>query len=373
MSIKRGSIMKYAVAGLLGFAAAVVPGGPVWAATWSVVPTPNATDLSNSFSGVDARTTTDVWAVGGARYETHPAARPLAARWNGTEWTLTPTPTLVDYGGFSDVDAVAANDAWAVGFQEINGVPNPLTERWNGSAWSVVPSPMPPGSSSGSLSAVKAFSATDVWAVGTHATSGGGRTLAQRWNGSSWSQVPTPSPNPRSNGLNSIDGVSTNDLWAVGTVGVVTAGETQNGIVLRWNGSAWSQVALPAPDPALSVIRLEDVVAVASNDVWIVGSAQQGCCDRVPYYLHWTGTGWQQGFLTGRPIFSAVTALSATQVYAFGGGTISRWTGTTWSVETSTIPGTLEGASATGTSTVWAVGYNNASTSRTLAVRTTNG
>jgi hypothetical protein len=73
--------------------------------------------------------------------------------------------------------------------------------------------------------------------------------------------------------------------------------------------------------------------------------------------------------------FLSVAALSPAKVYAFG-GVIARWTGTGWAAESATVPGVLIDAAATGTSTVWPVGYRydpNLAQLRTLSMRTTNG
>jgi len=371
-----------AVGLLIGAAAAVVPAGPAHAATWSTVTTPNASQFGNSLTGVDARTTTDVWAVGNARHGTHPDSRPLAARWNGSTWTIVSTPALVDYGAFTDVDANSASNAWAVGAQEMFVNPQLFTsvaliERWNGTSWTRLAQTLPPGASSSNLAAVKVFGDADAWAAGHyfHSTAPNNKTLIQRWNGSTWTQVASPNPNSSFNSLTGLDGVSTNDLWAVGTAGV---GAQAGALVLRWNGSAWSSVSLPAPGTGLSEVRLADVVAVSANDVWIVGEAwHSGLFNRVPYYLHWTGSGWQSGYAANvGGIFTAVTALSATQVYATTGSGIARWNGSTWAAESASVPGPLYDISAPGSGNVWAVGSQFDQTlfaNRTLALRTTNG
>ena len=56
---------------------------------------------------------------------------------------------------------LAANDAWAVG--HVND--QTLTIHWNGTAWSIIPSPNP-GISFNNLAAVAAIAPNDVWAVG---------------------------------------------------------------------------------------------------------------------------------------------------------------------------------------------------------------
>ncbi|MGI9007154.1 MAG: hypothetical protein ACR2FU_13335 [Streptosporangiaceae bacterium] len=99
--------------------------------------------------------------------------------------------------------AVSARDIWAVGSYVPAGTGVPyqhrtLTEHWNGSSWSIVPFPDPGGHrlrSISPLSSVAAVSADDVWAVGTYTRPGQPRrTLIARWNGSTWTQVPSVSP-----------------------------------------------------------------------------------------------------------------------------------------------------------------------------------
>jgi hypothetical protein len=68
-----------------------------------------------------------------------------------------------------------------------------LTEHWNGSAWNIVPSPTPAGTFP-QLNAVAARGSGDVYAVGLALPGGSGITqgLILRWDGSTWSQDPDP-------------------------------------------------------------------------------------------------------------------------------------------------------------------------------------
>jgi hypothetical protein len=379
MSILRGRVVPLFLAAVAGTAFALTPATPALAATWSVVPTPNASNGLNLFAGVDALSTTDAWAVGRADHSPQqPFIRPLAARWNGSSWTIVNTP--LQSGQFNGVDGNASNNVWAVGVSSSGS----LTERWNGTSWSVVPSPSPPNSLGTSLSGVKTFSTTNAWAVGTFSTSTAPsvRTLIQQWNGTSWSIVASPSPDPTQNFLTDVDGASANDVWAIGNIGNDGYGGTTAGLVLHWNGSSWSQVNVPGAvsDGTFNVPTLQDVFAVSANDVWIVGRAFSWIHFKtVPIALHWDGQTWQRSVMANAPNdgqgFHGVAALSSTKVYAVG-SVIARWTGTTWAAESATVPGLLSDAAATGTSTVWGVGWRydpNLAQLRTLAMRTTNG
>jgi hypothetical protein len=371
---------------LMGTMLAVVPTGPAYAATWTVTPTPNPSSQLNIFRGVDALSTTDAWAVGNFQGAAAPWDRPLAARWNGSAWTLASPPTPSNGSVLHGVDGSASNNVWVVGS---NGTAAGLTQRWNGTGWTTVASPSPPGTTGASLAGVKTLGANDAWAVGKVTVSTGSpftRTLIQRWNGTSWSIVSSPNPDPTQNLLVAVDGVAANDMWAVGGVGHDGyGGDTVSGLVLHWNGSSWTTVAIPDPNPTFSITELHVVVAVAANDVWVVGSAFHWQLFREePYLLRWNGQIWQQSTIPSPPAgaFDSVTALSPTKVYAVGQGDgralVAKWDGSVWTREATPAPGSnsnLLGAAATGTSTVWAAGVqiDSGGILRTLAMCTSNG
>src|SRR5258707_68301 len=82
----------------------------------------------------------------------------------------------------------------AVGAQgTVQGHSKTLIEHWDGAHWSVVHSPNI-GTSANGLSAVTAFSSSDIWAVGEDSNGKvGARTLIEHWNGKQWSVVQSPS------------------------------------------------------------------------------------------------------------------------------------------------------------------------------------
>lgn len=63
---------------------------------------------------------------------------------------------------------------------------------------------------------MSAVSATGVWEVGN---ANFGQTLILRWNGRTWTQVPSPNPNPDSSGVNNLASVSTVSLRSAFAVG----------------------------------------------------------------------------------------------------------------------------------------------------------
>jgi hypothetical protein len=180
---------------------------------WSVVSGAPAYPASNSdrLEAVAALSPTNVWALGVTGR--HPD--PVFEHFNGTSWSIVPQPAG-GYDTFLDaISARASNDIWAVGGTQVT---NTLIEHWDGTAWHIVPSPniTGPGSVLNSLTGVSALGAGDVWAVGSSLAGGSVyTTLAEHWNGFSWTIAPTPSPQP-SAALNAVASLPGGPLFAVG-------------------------------------------------------------------------------------------------------------------------------------------------------------
>src|SRR5262249_3479530 len=148
---------------------------------------------------VAARAATDVWAVGD--YYTGSWFQTLTEHWDGSTWSIVPSPSQAtgDYS-LGGVTALAANDVWAAGYDNINlGTDQTLTEHWNGSSWSIVPSPNQ-GTLTNSLEGVAAVSANDVWTAGydylSYASGGTTQTLTQHYNDSCIAPTSTATPPP---------------------------------------------------------------------------------------------------------------------------------------------------------------------------------
>jgi hypothetical protein len=353
---------------------------PAVAATWRAVPSPNLTQFDNVLWGADALSSNSAWAVGRADTGTLPIRRPVIERWNGTSWSISPSPLPSGGGELRDVDATSASSAWAVGFTNSSNGNNTLIERWNGNGWSIVASPNM--SAQNHLLGVKSFSG-ETWAVGSHNVPGSlaFSTLTMRLRGGAWSIVPSPDTASFENHLMDVDGVSANDLWAVG--------HTRNGdysvaapLILHWDGNAWSVV----PSPTGNDATLEGVVALAADDVWAVGSVFSiELLWHVPFVVHWDGRAWTRVNVSsptpqGGRLFG-VAALSPGRVYAVGQAPgipslVLRWNGSAWNRETTPTTGAVWEATAAGPGTVWAVGQRgnpNVGVGRTYTLRTSNG
>src|SRR5206468_3643353 len=156
-------------------------------------------DLFSVFSGVTCASASDCWAVG---FDGNLAT--LIERWNGTSWTIVPSPNKDASVAWSSVlygvTCVSTSDCWAVGYYNVNGsdasLIQTLIERWDGTSWTIVPSPNTSITQRSVLAGVTCVSASDCWAVGYYTVSdanvGLTQTLIERWNGTSWAIVPSP-------------------------------------------------------------------------------------------------------------------------------------------------------------------------------------
>jgi hypothetical protein len=172
----------------------------------------------------------------------------LAESWNGTSWTILPTPNDGGYSILLDVSCTSSSACTAVGYGNDMSAPKTLVERWNGKAWSIQPSPTPPGSQRSALTGVSCASATACTAVGNyHDAAGNDNALVERWDGKTWSIQPVPRPAAAQN--SELTSVSCAASGACAAVGDYAAGSTAPRLALgeSWNGKSWS--VQPAPSP----------------------------------------------------------------------------------------------------------------------------
>jgi hypothetical protein len=234
---------------------------------------PGRTSAStNVLNAVAVRGPTDAWAVGHftAPDQDDDGLNMLTERWNGSTWTQVGAPAVLHRDeSLLAVGASSASDAWAVGFTKTVGAAgrNPLAVHWNGSSWTIVPTPTLTGGAKSTLNGVAALSPTNAWAVGKGRN---GAALAEHWNGSTWSIVRSRNATS-SNLLTGVAAVAANDVWAVGYT-ITTDGTNQpdRTLIEHWNGTTWSVVASPnvgAND------NLLNGVSATTGDVWAVGSS----------------------------------------------------------------------------------------------------
>jgi hypothetical protein len=240
----------------------------------------------------------DVWAVGQQAQGSF--FLPLIEHWNGASWSVVASPKLPNDSDLSAVTAPASNNVWAIGVA--GGSSNALVEHWDGARWSIVSSPAFTGVG---VTGLSSDSPSDVWAVGGLATGG---TVSLHWNGQTWSQIPTA--RLRFGGVGAVAALSPINVWAVGTgPGVPTGGFSAHptAVVEHWDGTSWSVVPSPNPNPQGNN-SLGVIAAAFASDLWAFGFELGG-----PFTEHWDGTSWS---IVGTP--SGVSAVSAAAALSDG-------------------------------------------------------
>lgn len=170
---------------------------PTWAL--STIPIPEGAK-SSQLDGVDCLWSNFCAAVG--RYTTSEGTvKSLVEFWNGTEWSIQSAtdPEGAAQSTLLDVSCTPTpNRCTAVGgWKNSKSEQFPLAYRFNGvSTWTLQSAPSPVGSVASVLQEVSCASETSCTADGSWVSSGGGSnmTLAEVWNGTSWSIQGTPNP-----------------------------------------------------------------------------------------------------------------------------------------------------------------------------------
>jgi hypothetical protein len=222
-------------------------------ASWSIQPTPKPSGAQFTFLNTVACTSASGCIATGAYINSSGTFQALAERWNGSSWAIQPTPRLP--GGpmnlLIGVTCTSATGCLAVGYSILNGgnnqSPATLAERWDGSAWRVQHTPSPPGAAASNLNAASCVSRSACIAVGNTSNSRViSLTLAQRWNGHTWSIQPTPSPADGGN-LIGVSCPSRSSCLAVGGHGNPFTEIPPDTLAERWNGTTWR--IQPTPNP----------------------------------------------------------------------------------------------------------------------------
>jgi hypothetical protein len=272
------------------------------AAGWTVQKTQLLGTSDNSVGAIAGSSPSDVWAVGDylpdATGSNQDATLTFAEHYDGKKWAVARTPnTGSNFNSFYGLAAVDGN-AWAVGeyldsaFQD-----RALVEVWNGSSWSIADTPQP-GSQRDMLFGAAALSPSDVWVVGDQeGTNGIFETLAEHWNGSTWTVVPTPDPSGAGNHLYGMYALGPDNIWAVGQQ--LTGSTPDLPLVEHWDGSSWSVVSVP--EVPSSDVLLDGVTTTSDGQVWAVGEADSPSGGQ-PLLEHYApGAGWQTASLPTVP------------------------------------------------------------------------
>lgn len=313
---------------------------------WTGQPTPNVgppTDGANDLTSVSCVSSTFCSAVGWSVGPDSGSQATMALVWNGTAWSVEPTPVLTGASALDGVSCASSTECEAVGTS--GGLP--LAENWNGSTWTVQTIPQPAGATSSSLSGVSCVIDGSCSAVGSYSGASGTASFAESWDGSTWTLLPVPEPaGTMSSQLSGVSctGTGTGTGTQCTAVGGYDPGTGGLPLAEKWNGTAWSVQPTPSPAETTSS-SLSGVSCAAGSQCQSVGTdTDQDGADNViaegflggnwiPENIH--DGGYKAQDMSG----VSCTSTSACQgVGEYAGENLAEgWNGSTWTLESQSL------------------------------------
>jgi hypothetical protein len=260
----------------------------------------------------------------------------LTESWNGTGWSIVPTPTQASFPSLESVSCVSANSCEAVGsYSNGSSISQTLVESWDGTSWTIVSSSNR-GTSDNVFQSVSCVSASSCKAVG-HELNNNAHTLVESWNGTSWAIVTSPNHANVDNALYGVSCFSTTSCVADGNYN----GRT---LVESWNGTRWSIVA--SPNIGIHPNLLNGVSCTSATSCVAAGQYYNPKLKSYQTLIESsTGAHWsvktspnQSGYANELQGVSCLSTTSCVAVGFYGvpkipGQTlIEQWNGTSWSI-----------------------------------------
>ena len=252
------------------------------------IPSPGGTSSSRLFT-ISCTAASACTAVGEYFSSSAGATLPLAERWNGSRWAIqaTPSPASTTLAGLQAVSCTAADACAAVGSTySPEGIAVTLAEFWNGTDWTIQPTPNPAGATDSGFSAVSCTSPQACTATGNYEASSS-LTLAERWNGTNWTIQPTPNPAGTASAV--LNGVSCTSARACTAVGFDIGPHEYRALAEHWNGTNWT--IQPTPDPG-SFDTLSAVSCRSAQACTALGADSSDSAESLTLAAVWDGTRW---------------------------------------------------------------------------------
>jgi hypothetical protein len=252
-------------------------------------------------TSIDAVSARDAWAAGLSASSKGTSVQTVIRHWNGKTWASVTLPAKIatawqKAGGFEgQVGALSPTDVWIFGSR------SGAYLRVNGKHWSV--GKLPGGSSSSGkdveITAVKAFSNTDVWAFGTTVdlTNINAKSVpyAAQYNGHKWTTQKVPGTGV----ITAVSAASSRSIWAVigSADDSAPLGGTGQPSVAHWGPAAgWTQPAQPVLPAGAN---LTSVLAEQGGNVLVGGAAPNSHKGTTPLAATWNGKSWTVANLPG--------------------------------------------------------------------------
>ncbi len=211
-------------------------------------------------------------------------------------WELKTTPEVSETEALKAISCDSPSDCMAVGYSLLSGSKVTLAEHWNGSAWSRW-SPAPPNPNlGGELTGVSCSAPNECTAVGYYeATPTLIRTLALRWNGSTWSTQATP--NTGGGNITELTGVSCNAFLILGLFEkeclasgfAININGSSEAVAERWDGKQWEMLTIPTRQGEAKSRVLTGIFCPPSTECMAVGYLEDSTGKDLAIAERWTG------------------------------------------------------------------------------------
>jgi hypothetical protein len=275
----------------------VAPFAEAWdGSSWSIQAIPNPTgDITSELYGISCSASGDCAAVGSYYIDTSGFVVTLAETWNGSSWKVqaTPNPEGTTLSALTGVSCTAGDSCTAVGYYGSQSGLATLAETWNGSSWRIQQTPDVSGATESDLSGVSCSSRDSCTAVGYYVNSARDTvTLAEVWNGTSWTKEPTPDPDGATTSeLSSVACTASDSCDAIG----YSVNSSGVGVTLAegWDGTSWKIQTTPNPEGAVRGSFLQGVSCPAADSCTADGYDTNSSGVESTLAEGWDGTSWK--------------------------------------------------------------------------------
>jgi hypothetical protein len=161
-------------------------------------PNPRSGASGGNFQAVSCSSAHACTAVGGYTKLSNKEGSTLAEVWNGRTWRIRPSRNSREWAGgiLVGVSCRSGSSCMAVGSysNRASSGSGTLAEMWNGQTWTIKSTPASDEATASSLNDVSCGSQDSCVAVGDHTTepAPAGMPLAESWNGSAWTSTTVP-------------------------------------------------------------------------------------------------------------------------------------------------------------------------------------
>jgi hypothetical protein len=218
----------------------------------------------------------------------------LALHWDGSEWTIQPTPDPkgVVFALLSSVSCAGPGECMAVGFSiSSNYHVRPLAERLSGSTWSIEATAKQSNASWAELTGVSCVAPDDCRAVGGAIGCGVDaqeRPLAEHWDGAAWTVERVP--NPHAENGSALDAVACTSATACEAVGSYVFADVDEAVLaFGWDGSTWTEQ--DESDPVGSEVAEQHAISCAGLDACTATGSWTKIAT-MTLAERWDGGGW---------------------------------------------------------------------------------